>query len=113
MSTCIGCKHYLGGGCCRMNLESECAAGDREMYESKLAPDATTPVYRYYCKIRPPMIGGIPNRKYLTLVDAEAFEERRYIPEVDCMAWGWVEYDHPLTADEIFDYELRSAPREV
>lgn len=33
MNTCFGCKHYLGGGCCRMNLESECAAGDREMYE--------------------------------------------------------------------------------
>jgi hypothetical protein len=31
--SCKGCKHYLGGGCCRMNLENECAAGDFEMYE--------------------------------------------------------------------------------
>ena len=37
MTTCIGCKHYLGGGCCRMNLESECAAGEFEMYEIKTA----------------------------------------------------------------------------
>lgn len=32
-TTCEGCKYYLGGGCCRLNLESECAAGDFEMWE--------------------------------------------------------------------------------
>lgn len=32
--SCKGCKHYLGGGCCRLNLESECAAGDFEMWEA-------------------------------------------------------------------------------
>lgn len=106
--SCKGCKHYLGGGCCRMNLESECAAGDFEMYET--APTDDKGVYRYYCKARPPMIGGIPNR--VTLVNAEAFDERRYVPEIDCMAWGWVEYDHPLSSDELFDYELISAPRD-
>lgn len=26
-SSCRGCKHNLGGGCCRMNLEDECEAG--------------------------------------------------------------------------------------
>ncbi len=31
--SCDGCKHYLGGGCCRLNLESECATGDFEMWE--------------------------------------------------------------------------------
>lgn len=106
--SCKGCKHYLGGGCCRMNLESECAAGDFEMYETE---PATVRVYRYYCKARPPMIGGIPHSP--VLLDCKAFDERRYVPAVDCMAWGWVEYDHPLTATEIADYELRSAPREV
>lgn len=25
--TCVGCKHYLGGGQCRINLESECREG--------------------------------------------------------------------------------------
>ena len=110
--SCVGCKHYLGGGCCRMNLERECADGEFEMYEVEPAPvEDEGGVYRYYCRARPPMIGGIPNS--VNLVNAEAFEERRYIPEVDCMAWGWVEYDQPLTLDEIFDYELRSAPREV
>lgn len=31
--SCAGCRHYLGGGCCRLNLESECAAGDFELWE--------------------------------------------------------------------------------
>lgn len=66
---------------------------------------------RYYCISRPPMVGGIPNSAML--VDAEAFEERRYIPEIDRMAWGWVEYDHRLSMKEIADYELISAPMEV
>ena len=101
--SCLGCKHYLGGGCCRMNLESECAAGEFEMYEKG--------AYRYYCKTRPPMIGGIPQGGIL--IDAAMFDERQYVPEIDGMAWGWVEYDHPLTAAEIADYELTSAPREV
>ena len=83
-------------------------AGGHEMYE--VAPTDEKGVYRYYCKARPPMIGGIPHSS--VLLDCEAFEDRRYIPEVDCMVWGWLEYDHPLSSDEIFDYELRSAPRE-
>lgn len=32
-NSCTGCRHYLGGGCCRMNLESECAAGEFELWE--------------------------------------------------------------------------------
>ena len=31
--TCEGCKHYLGGGCCRLNEEKECAAGEFELWE--------------------------------------------------------------------------------
>ena len=31
--SCKGCKHDLGGGCCRSNLEKECAAGDFEAWE--------------------------------------------------------------------------------
>lgn len=67
-------------------------------------------MYRYYCIMRPPMIGGIPNSKLL--VDAKAFEERRYIPEIDRMAWGWVEYEHELTMQEVYEYELIMQPRE-
>lgn len=37
---CDGCLHYLGGGCCRLNVEAECAAGGRELYEKKLEGDS-------------------------------------------------------------------------
>lgn len=32
--SCDGCRHYLGGGCCRLNEEAECAAGGRELWEA-------------------------------------------------------------------------------
>lgn len=66
-------------------------------------------MYRYYCIMRPPMIGEIPHQ---TLWEAETFTERRYIPEIERMAWGWLEYENPLTPAEIADYELLAAPRE-
>lgn len=27
MESCVGCKHHLGGGCCRINEEAECREG--------------------------------------------------------------------------------------
>lgn len=68
-------------------------------------------MYRYYCIMRPPMLGGLPYGR--VLMEAEGFGERRYVPEIDRMAWGWVEYAEPLTPMEISEYELISAPREV
>ena len=67
-------------------------------------------MYRYYCIMRPPLISNIPNEK--NLIDCMEFEERRYVPEIDRMAWGWVEYEHELTFCEVYDYELIMQPRE-
>ena len=39
--TCDTCRHYLGGGCCRINLEAECAAGEYEAWEPKKREDGT------------------------------------------------------------------------
>ena len=36
---CESCTHYLGGGCCRMNLESECQEGGFEAFEPKTIPE--------------------------------------------------------------------------
>ena len=33
--TCDTCRHYLGGGCCRINLEAECGKGEFEAWEQK------------------------------------------------------------------------------
>ena len=32
---CVGCEHYLGGGCCALSLEMECADGGYEHREPK------------------------------------------------------------------------------
>lgn len=33
--SCETCKYHLGAGACRINLESECAAGEYEAWEPK------------------------------------------------------------------------------
>ena len=68
-----------------------------------------TPVFRYYCSMRPPGPGAIPRGAALT----NAYETRQYIPEIDRMAWGWVEYTRELTPAEIADYELIMHPRDL
>lgn len=38
---CEGCRHDLGGGCCRINLEAECREGGGfEAWEPKESPAA-------------------------------------------------------------------------
>lgn len=34
-ASCEGCRWYLGGGCCRINEERECAEGERELWEAE------------------------------------------------------------------------------
>lgn len=61
--------------------------------------------FRYYCLYRPPMPGAVPRG----CIELEDFGERKVILEMDCMAWGWVEYDHPLTKSQVEAYELLPA----
>lgn len=65
---------------------------------------------RYYCIVRPPMLGGLPFRR--SSLRFEAFDERLYIPEIDRMAWGWVVYTRELTPVEISKFGLIREPRE-
>ena len=32
---CTGCKHHIGAGLCRMNLERECGEGGHEAWEPR------------------------------------------------------------------------------
>lgn len=41
-AVCDTCKHYLGGGQCRINLERECAEGEYEAWER--APSGEEPI---------------------------------------------------------------------
>jgi len=62
-------------------------------------------VYRYYCRMRPPAPGAIPAEGIVHI----GCYDRRVIVH-DLPAWGYVEYDRPLSEDEIEDYELFSTP---
>ena len=59
-------------------------------------------MYRYYCLYRPPMPGTVP-RGMSTMT---TFDERRYVDEIKREAWGSVDYDIPLTPQQIIRYEL-------
>lgn len=59
-------------------------------------------VYRYYCLYRPPMPGTIPRG----MVHIEDFGERRKVQQINREVWGYVEYEHRLSKQEVDDYEL-------
>ncbi|MDD3410251.1 MAG: hypothetical protein PHY12_05515 [Eubacteriales bacterium] len=63
-------------------------------------------LYRYFFAMRPPSLGTQP--KY-----ADRFcnyDGRKYVEGLNREAWGWVEYNRPLTAQEQRDYELIPSP---
>lgn len=59
--------------------------------------------YRYYCPQRPPMPGAVPGKG---IVEVKYNDDRSMMEGCQRPAWGWVEYDHELTAKEVRDYEL-------
>lgn len=59
--------------------------------------------YRYYVTQRPPEPGAVPEDD--KVIDSECYDQRILINRAG-EAWGWVEYDHPLTPRQISDYEL-------
>lgn len=63
-------------------------------------------LYRYYCRMRPPMPGAIP-RNGLDYVDA--FDTRQSVNGIE--AWGFADYTRELTQKEIDDYELEPCPK--
>ena len=62
-------------------------------------------VYRYYCKYRPPMPGGIPLNG---LVNTAGYDWPQSFNGIG--AWGFAEYNRELTPKEIDDYELAASP---
>lgn len=60
-------------------------------------------MYRYYSPLRPVSIGTFPAVHKLTFRN---FPERTYIDSIGREAWGYVEYDAPLTDQEAADYDL-------
>lgn len=67
--------------------------------------------YRYYSTQRPIGPGTYPKE---TGGPAEIvnFDQRQSVDNGKAMAWGYLEYDHPLTKDQMDSYELRPAEAE-
>lgn len=63
--------------------------------------------HRYYCPARPPAPGAIPKgaARMMCSDDEYMTDEEGHV----IRAWGFVEYDRPLTEKEIDDYELEPA----
>ena len=62
--------------------------------------------YKYYLTQRPPSLGTFPKPKDNKIIDIVEFEDKKFIHNIYCKAWGYVEYGKPLTDKEISDYEL-------
>lgn len=60
---------------------------------------------RYYCLYRPPMPFAVPKG----FKNSMAFDEKIFVQEIGREAWGWVEYEKPLTPQQVDDYELAAA----
>lgn len=59
--------------------------------------------YAYYMTQRPFSIGAQPNEGF---VEAEDFDGKKYIEDIDREAWSRIVYDRELTEQEIEQYEL-------
>ena len=68
--------------------------------------------YRYYSTQRPVDIGTFPKPPDNPVVKIHNYDADSRIPVENGMiqAWGYVEYQKPLTEKEVGDYELRPAP---
>jgi hypothetical protein len=66
------------------------------------------PKYKYYSTQRPVSVGTYPTA---TGRPAEIFnfDTRTAVEGGAFLAWGWLEYERPLTKNQIDDYELLAA----
>lgn len=78
----------------------------REYFNVSEEPEIRT---CYYCTKYPPDIGYVP---FVGMIESADYGERRYIPEIDRMAWGRVVYNRELNYSEIRAYGLVSEPRD-
>ena len=65
--------------------------------------------YKYYSTQRPVDIGTFPKTENGP-VRFENFDKREEVEQGQFRTWGYLIYDAPLTAKQIYDYELRPAP---
>ena len=65
-------------------------------------------MYRYYLVERGPGPGAQPNG----IINCKDYNKKEFIYDLCFSAWGYAEYEKPLTIKQIEDFEL-SGPYEV
>lgn len=68
--------------------------------------------HRYYSTQRPISIGTYP-RDGGESAEIQNFDTRTPVENGAFQAWGWLEYDKPLTDKQVRDYELRYVPPQL
>ncbi len=83
---------------------------DEEFRAEQLARVPEPVLHRYYSAQRPVGPGTFPDIADNKPVNIVNFEEREFQPNIDRAAWGYLEFEHPLTEKQAEDYELVKAP---
>lgn len=61
---------------------------------------------RYYSTQRPIVPGSLPKPKDNKVIGVCNYDDKTYCEEIKREAWGYIDYEKPLTAKEVNDYEL-------
>ena len=62
---------------------------------------------KYYSLARPVCPGGYPNSSNVRSI--VNFDDRKWCEDIKRFAWGYIEYEEPLSEKDAEDYELFSA----
>lgn len=65
--------------------------------------------YRYYSTQRPVSLGTYPKPQGNKVLNIENFEERTFCKQVGKEAWGYIEYELPVSDVFLKDFELVKA----
>lgn len=61
---------------------------------------------RYYSTQRPIMPGGFPKPSGNKVTEVQNFDGRVYCEEIGREAWGYIEYEHPISDELRWQYDL-------
>lgn len=67
--------------------------------------------YRYYSTHRPLDIGTFPKPQGNKVLNIQNFDERTFCKEIVREAWGYIEYELPISPVLLENFELMEAGR--
>lgn len=65
--------------------------------------------YRYYSTQRPISLGTYPRPQGNKVINLHNFDERTYCEEIGREAWGYIEYELPVSDVLLRDFEMVKA----